>query len=90
MKAEFEVTVGLTAAQVLDDVRNATKRVLSWHYRKRHRIILVVDDRGRRIECLFCGGPIVQGSDDVIDGVLKLMEDAGMTFEVYCRTDSQT
>jgi hypothetical protein len=86
MKPAFEVALGLEAPQLVNDVKSALKRLLAWHYRKQHRIVLIVDDYGRRIECLFCGGPLVQGSDDVIDGVLQFMKEADMTFEVYCRT----
>ena len=47
---------------------------------------LKVDDDEQVLECVFCGIPVVAGSDDVMEAVTGQMKACGIEFEVVCET----
>lgn len=65
---------------------NHVWRCVVSHSSKGHRLQLKVDDDELLLECVFCGIPVVTGSDDVMEAVTEQMTACGIEFEVLCET----
>jgi len=65
---------------------NHVWRCVVSHSSKGHRLQLKVDDGELLLQCIFCGIPVVTGSDDVMETVTKQMTACGIEFEVLCET----
>jgi hypothetical protein len=68
------------------DVANHVWRCVVSHSSKGHSMQLKVDDDEQVLECVFCGIPVVAGSDDVMEAVTGQMKACGIEFEVVCET----
>jgi hypothetical protein len=85
MKLSFSVGLGEGAVKTM--LSRQLWRCLAFHYRKNHRLRLKVDDKSKRIDCVSCGVPLVQGTDEVIDQVCSIMNKCRMEFDVVCETN---
>jgi hypothetical protein len=68
------------------NLANNVWRCVVSHSSKGHRLQLKVDDDEVVLECVFCGIPVVTGSDNVMEAVTQQMTACGIEFEVLCET----
>lgn len=59
------------------------------HSRKNHLLRLEVTDEEQDLWCIFCGVPIVGGSDQVMTRCYEKLKEAGIEFEVMISTKHQ-